>query len=210
VQLVLYLLWRLREAGAIPRIPIFLDSPMAIDATELFRAHPEDHRLSLADAQAMCAPMQYINSPDESRALNQLTGPMIIVSASGMMTGGRILHHLRVRAGDPRNTILIAGYQAEGTRGAALLEGADRLKIHGEYYPVRAEVTAIGSLSAHADSSELLDWVRPLATHPPSDVFVTHGEPAASHALARQLTESFGWNTYTPDLDEQRPLELGL
>jgi len=202
VQIVLYLLWRLREAGAIPRIPIYLDSPMAIDATELFRAHPEDHRLSLADAQAMCAQTQYINSSDESRALNQLTGPMIIVSASGMLTGGRILHHVRIRAGDPRNTILITGYQAEGTRGAALLAGAQRLKIHGDYYPVRAEVTAIGSLSAHADSAEIVDWVRPLATHSPARTFVTHGEPPAAAALAESLAETFGWNVHTPSLGE--------
>jgi metallo-beta-lactamase family protein len=208
VQIVLYLLWRLRESGAIPRIPIYLDSPMAIDATELFRAHPEDHRLSLADARAMCAVTQYVNSSDESRALNQLTGPMIIVSASGMLTGGRILHHVRIRAGDPRNTILITGYQAEGTRGAALLAGADRLKIHGDYYPVRAEVTAIGSLSAHADSAELLDWVKPLAARAPKEAFVTHGEPPAATALARSLGESFGWSVHTPSLGECCTLDL--
>jgi len=139
--------------------------------------------------------------------LNQLSGPMIIVSASGMLTGGRILHHLRIRAGDPRNTILMTGYQAEGTRGAALLAGAERLKIHGDYYPVRAEITAIASLSAHADSSELLDWVRPIAAHGPAQVFVTHGEPPAATALARQLKESFGWNARTPALGEHCSLD---
>jgi metallo-beta-lactamase family protein len=206
-QVILYLLWRLRNAGAIPHIPTFLDSPMAIDATELFRNRPQDHRLNAAEAQAMCGAVRYTNGSDESRALNQLHGPLIIVSASGMLTGGRILHHLRNRAGDPRNTILLTGYQAHGTRGAELAHGADRLKIHGEYYPVRAEVTALDSLSAHADADELCDWVAPLADRPPAKTFVTHGEPPGSRALAKRLRESLGWSVHVPALGEHCNLD---
>jgi metallo-beta-lactamase family protein len=206
-QVILYLLWRLRESGAIGDIPTFLDSPMAIDATELFRNRPQDHRLSPEDAQAMCGAVRYINSSDESRALNQLHGPLIIVSASGMLTGGRILHHLRVRAGDPRNTILLTGYQAHGTLGAEVAHGADRLKIHGQYYPVRAEVTALHSLSAHADGDELCDWMAPLANQPPAQTFVTHGEPPGSHALAKRLREGLQWNVHIPTLGEQCTLD---
>lgn len=208
VQIVLHLLSRLRASGAIPRIPIYLDSPMAIDATEIFRAHPDDHRLSLDEVRAMCAPIEYVNSSEESRALNELRRPMIIVSASGMLTGGRILHHVRIRAGDPRNTILITGYQAEGTRGAALLAGAKQLKIHGDYYPIRAEVTAIGSLSAHADSTELIEWVAPLAAQAPNAVFVTHGEPPAARALSQRLTQTLGCRVHVPQLGERAMLDL--
>ena len=202
-QAILYLLWRLRESGAIRDIPTFLDSPMAIDATELFRSRPQDHRLSAADAYAMCSAVRYTNTSDESRELNQLHGPLIIVSASGMLTGGRILHHLRNRAGDPRNTILLTGYQAHGTRGAELAHGADRVKIHGDYYPVRAEVTALDSLSAHADGDELCAWLAPLAALPPAQTFITHGEPPGSRALAKRLREDMRWNVHVPVLGER-------
>ncbi len=206
VQEVLYLLWRLRESGAIRDVPVYLDSPLAIDATELFRGNAHEHRLTVAEAQSMCSAVHYTNGADESRALNRLGGPLIIVSSSGMLTGGRVLHHIRARAGDARNTILLTGYQAHGTRGAALLGGADRLKIHGEYYPVRAEVCAITSLSAHADSAELIDWLTPLATSPPTEIFVTHGEPPASRALAQQIRAKLACNVHIPELGERRTL----
>lgn len=200
-QALLYLLWRLRHEGSLEHIPIFLDSPMAIDATEIFRKRPEDHRLSPAEAQATCNIADYVTSREESRSLNDRRGPMVVISASGMMSGGRILHHLRNHAGDPRNTILFAGFQAEGSRGRDIIRGADRVRIHGLDYPVRAEVAEITSLSAHADQAELIDWVAPVAADI-ERIVLTHGEPAAAAALADRLRHSFSSNVLVPALGE--------
>jgi metallo-beta-lactamase family protein len=205
-QAVLYLLWRLREAGEIERVPIFLDSPMAIDATEIFRLHPEDHRLTPAAAQATCAIADYVTSREESRALNDRHGPMIVISASGMMSGGRILHHLRNHAGDPRNTILFTGFQAPGSRGAEILAGTDRVRIHGLEYPVRAEIAEIASLSAHADQRELLDWVAPVAARI-ERIYLTHGEPDASATLAGRLKDRWRAHVHVPALGELAALD---
>ncbi len=205
-QLMLYLLWQLKESGALGQIPIFLDSPMAIDATELYRSRHDDHKLSDETAAAMCAVATCITNRDESRALNKRRGPMIVISASGMMSGGRILHHLRVRGGDPKNLILFTGYQAAGTRGAAILSGAREVKIHGLHYPIRAEVREIASLSAHADRSEIMDWVRPALEHV-RGVFVTHGEPAAASALAREIGRCTTAKVNVPALGDRVALD---
>jgi metallo-beta-lactamase family protein len=139
-----------------------------------------------------------VQSADDSRALNARHGPMVIVSASGMATGGRVLHHLKAFASDARNMIVLPGFQAAGTRGAALAAGADEIKIHGEYVPVRAEVVKMDSMSAHADYTEILDWLRGFK-RAPKHTFVTHGEPAAADEMRRRIEETFGWKVSVPE-----------
>ncbi len=197
-QHLLHLLAQLRKADRIPNIPVYLDSPMSIDATEIFTRHKEDHRISENEVRAMCQVADYVRTSDKSKAIDGRQGPMIIISASGMATGGRVLHHLKQFAPDPQNTVLLVGYQAAGTRGRALLDGADELKIHGQYVPVRARVAHSEGLSAHADYAELIDWLRP-ANLRPRRVFVTHGEHAATDAFRRRLADTFRWDVVDPD-----------
>lgn len=205
-QLLLHLLTSLIAQGRVPKLPVYLDSPMAIDVTELFRRHPEQHRLSSAECDRMCALATYTRRPEESKAAMAGPDPKIVISASGMATGGRVLHHLKAMAGNPRHCILFAGYQAAGTRGAAMLAGVQSIKIHGEYYPVRAQVARIDSLSAHADYQELLDWLRPLEPAPRT-TFVVHGEPAAQDAMRLHLRDGLGWEACIPEFGESVPLE---
>lgn len=197
-QHVLHIVAELRAAGRIPQVPVFLDSPMAIDATELFCRHADDHRLSEAQCRALCGVARFAHTPDQSKAIDVHGGPMVIVSASGMATGGRVLHHLARFLPDERNTVLLVGFQAAGTRGRALADGADEVKIHGRYVPVRARVEQIHALSAHADYAELLAWLRGARLRP-RRAFVTHGEPAAADAFRRRLRDAFGWDAVTPD-----------
>ena len=197
-QALLHLLARLKEERRIPDLPVFLNSPMAADVTEIYHRHHGEHRLDDAQCRRMCEAARIVNTVEESRKLNDLRFPAVIVSASGMATGGRVVHHLKAFAPDRRNTILLAGYQAAGTRGAALAAGAREVKIHGEHVPVRAEVVTLGSLSAHADRGELLRWVGKLP-RPPKRVFVTHGEPVAADSLRQAIEESHGWPCTVPE-----------
>jgi metallo-beta-lactamase family protein len=197
-QHLLHLLAQLRATGRIPELPVFLDSPMSIDATAIFRDHKEEHRISEDECRAMCRLASYARTTEHSKAIDQREGPMIVISASGMATGGRILHHLARFLPDEKNTVTFVGYQAAGTRGRALLEGADELKIHGQYVPVKARIVQIEGLSAHADYAEIIDWLKP-ARLAPKRVFVTHGEPAAADAFRRRLRDTFGWDTVDPD-----------
>lgn len=146
----------------------------------------------------MCSVAKVVNSVEESRKLNELRVPAVIISASGMATGGRVVHHLKAMAPNHRNTILLAGYQAAGTRGAALAGGALQIKIHGEYVRVKAEVASLGSLSAHADRDELLQWVGQLPRKP-KQVFVTHGEPVAADSLRQAIEERYRWGCTVPE-----------
>ena len=196
-QILLHYLARLKQRGAIVDVPVFLNSPMAVNATRIFQNHRAEHRLTPDECKAACSVARMVNSADESRALNARGGPMIIISASGMATGGRVLHHLKAFASDPRNMILFPGFQAMGTRGAAMLDGAESIKIHGEYVPVRAEVVGVDGLSAHADYTEILTWLRSFPK-PPKCTFITHGEPAAADELRRRITESLGWHCEVP------------
>jgi metallo-beta-lactamase family protein len=196
-QTVLHLLSRLRAERRIPEVPTYLNSPMAVDATELFCAHAGEHRLSELECKAMCASVEFVRTAEESKRITPLGGPMIVLSASGMASGGRVLHHLERLAPDHRNTILFVGYQAAGTRGEAMLAGADRIKIFGSYVPVRAGVAAIDSLSAHADAAELMAWLGSCPS-PPRRAYIVHGEPSASDALRRTLTDDLGWATHVP------------
>ncbi|MGE5540514.1 MAG: MBL fold metallo-hydrolase RNA specificity domain-containing protein [Gemmatimonas sp.] len=197
-QAILYHLFQLRKTKRIPDLPIFLDSPMAIDAGDIFHKHRRDHRLSEAECHAVCGVARATRSVEESKAIDRNPVPSIVISASGMATGGRVLHHLKVFAPDDRNAIVFTGFQAAGTRGAAMLAGASELKIHGAYVPVRAEVVNLGMLSAHADANEIMAWLR-TASAAPRMTFVTHGEPTAADTLRHRIEEELGWATRVPD-----------
>jgi metallo-beta-lactamase family protein len=194
----LHILDVLKKARKIPDLPVFLDSPMAIDATEVFRAHEEEHRLTRGECQSMFELARFSKTSDDSKAIDASSGPMIIISASGMATGGRVLHHLARFLPDARNAVLLVGYQGAGTRGRSLADGADELKIHGRYVPVRARIAQAHALSAHADYAELCAWLTS-ARISPRRVFVTHGEPSASDALRRRLKDLFAWDCVVPD-----------
>jgi metallo-beta-lactamase family protein len=204
-QALLYFISRLNARSAIPDVPVYLNSPMAINATQLYHEYRAEHRLTLEECEAACTVAQMVNTADESRALNGRGGPMIIVSASGMATGGRVLHHLKAFAPDARNMILLPGFQAAGTRGAALVSGATEVKIHGEYVPVRAEVAKMDSMSAHADYSEILEWLRGFK-RAPKRTFVTHGEPTAADEMRRRIEETLSWAVSVPEYGEKAVL----
>ena len=201
-QTLLYLISRLRARHAIPDVPVYLNSPMAIDATRLYHDHRAEHRLSEAECEAAHSVAQMVNTADDSRALNRKSGPMIIISASGMATGGRVLHHMKTFAPDDRNMILLPGFQAAGTRGEALAGGASEIKIHGEYVPVGAEVVKLDSMSAHADYAEILEWLRGFQ-RPPRHTFVTHGEPSAADEMRRRIEETLGWKVSVPEYGQK-------
>jgi metallo-beta-lactamase family protein len=201
-QSLIHLLAILIEEGRIPHIPVYVDSPMARDVTLLLERYAGEHRLTPKELHSMSRIVVLTNSVAESKAIDARKGPMVVISASGMATGGRILHHLKVFAPEERNLILFAGYQAAGTRGASLLAGSSGVKIHGEYVPVRAEVQVLDGLSAHADYNEILAWLDGLASSP-RRVFLTHGEPAAADALRRRIEERFGWAVEIPDYLER-------
>ena len=197
-QLLLHAIHLLKEQHRIPDVPAFLNSPMAADATRLYQKHFGEHRLTPEQCDAMGRTARIVSTVEESKRLNDLRTPAIIVSASGMASGGRVLHHLKALAPDARNTILFVGFQAAGTRGASITGGARTVKIHGSYVPIRAEIARIDSLSAHADRDELLAWIGALPA-PPERVYVTHGEPIASDALRQAIEERHGWPCTVPE-----------
>lgn len=213
-QELMYHLAGLEKAGRIPRLPAYVDSPMAIDATEIYCAHPEDFE---GDMRGMvmdrncplhCGDFRLARTPDESRAINEVSGPVLIVSASGMVTGGRVLHHLRRRLPDPRTTVLLVGYQAVGTRGRHLQEGANTVTIFGDEVPVRARVDTVHGLSAHADADGLLRWLG-TAARPPERVFVVHGDPGPAAMLAGRIRKELGWHATVPAYRDRAPLGGG-
>lgn len=205
-QVLLHFIARLKQRQAIPNVPVFLNSPMASDVTRIYHTHRDEHRLSTEECAAMCATAEYVNSVESSKALDRRRGPMIIIAASGMATGGRVLHHLKTFAPDPRNLILFTGFQAPGTRGAALLGGAREIKIHGQLIPVRAEVGQLSAMSAHADADELLTWLGNLGFQP-RKVFVTHGEPAAADRLRQRIEQELHWQCSVPEYLETVDLD---
>lgn len=215
-QTVLHLLAQLRKAGRIPPVPTFLNSPMAVDATELFMSSPADHRLTPEEVAELCEQVELVRDVEASKALTARKGPMIILSASGMLTGGRVLHHLFQVAPDHRSTIVLAGYQAAGTRGEALWNGARSLRVFGEDVPIRANVVRLDTLSAHADADALLEWLRSSPT-PPSTVNVVHGEATAADTLRRRIQHELGWKALVPGFGQtvrvraapERPSEDG-
>lgn len=205
-QTLMHDLLLLRRQNRIPSVPMYLNSPMATDFTTIFRKHKDLHRLSETDCRDMAGLFKFVKSADDSKALNLKQGPMIIISASGMLTGGRVLHHLKAFAPYPQNTIVLAGFQSAGTRGEALQNGAAEIKIHGDYIPIRAQVRVLDNVSAHADYLELITWMADSGIHP-KQVFINHGEPSAADEFRRRLTEKFGWNCIVPAHGEKFRLE---
>lgn len=189
---------RLRQRGEIPAVPVFLNSPMAIKATDLYHRYHAEHHVTDAECEAMYELATMVRTVDESKALNQRHGPMIILSASGMLAGGRVLHHLAAFAPDARNAILLSGYQAGGTRGAVLAGGADVLRLFGRDVPIRAEVVTLQSFSGHADADEILAWMGG-ATRKPRMTYITHGEPDAADALRGRISRELGWQASVPE-----------
>jgi metallo-beta-lactamase family protein len=205
-QHLLHLLAELKANKRIPPVKVYLDSPMAIDATHLFCHHKLDHKISDSACTLMCKLPQYTQTSDQSKEIDRGSEPSIIISASGMATGGRVLHHLRRFLPDARSTVLLVGYQASGTRGRMLSEGTDELKIMGQYVQVKAKIVQIEALSAHADYREIIDWLK-ASNLAPKRVFVTHGEPQAADALRRRLRDELGWSATVPSLGDVGVLE---
>ncbi len=193
---------RLRASAAIPDIPVFLNSPMAVDASLIYQRHQSEHRISAAEFESMYSIATLVRTVDDSKLLNLRGGPMVIISASGMIEGGRILHHIDAYGSDPRNAIVLSGFQAGGTRGARLARGERSLRIFGRDVPITAEVIQLESLSAHADSDELIEWMG-AADHPPRMTYITHGEPDAADDLRVRIKRSLGWQARVPDYLER-------
>jgi len=195
----MYYLRQLENQQRIPRLPVYVDSPMALSATDLYLKYGQDHDLEftrIAD-NGKGDPLDVhqfhlTRTADESKQINNVKTPCIIVSASGMITGGRVLHHLAHRLSDPRNAVILAGFQAQGTRGRALQEGAKTLRLFGQEVAVNAEVVSLGQFSAHAGKSELLRWLTAL-TAPPKQTYLIHGEPSAAQSLQSAIQEKFKW-----------------
>ena len=213
-QTLMYYLRQLESAQRIPRLPVFLDSPMAINVTGLYENHHEDHDLEFTQEECNdqgdplnVHEVHMTRTVEESKKINSVNTPCVIISASGMATGGRILHHLARRLPDSRNTVLLVGYQAEGSRGRALEDGAKYVRIFGDQIPVRARVVEMGQLSAHAGKSELLRWLSGFKTAP-KQTFLVHGEPVALEALRVAVTEKFHWPVTVPAYRQSFDLSL--
>jgi metallo-beta-lactamase family protein len=197
-QELIWMIRRLEEAGKLPLVSVYLDSPMANRVTDIYCRHPEEHDLDMSALMdekrcpLCCKQYQIVRTVQESKALNDKTGPMVIIAGSGMASGGRVLHHLKYRLPDHRTTVLLVGYQGAGTRGRAMLEGARSIKIHGQMIPVRAHIEVIDGLSAHADAQETLRWLAGFEK-PPRQTYVVHGEPRSSEALAELIRDRLGW-----------------
>ena len=208
-QQLIYLLQLLKQENRIPDLPIYLDSPMSCNATKIYKQHSDDHDLSEGQLDAehpvLAGPrVHLVRKTDESKALNKVEGPAIIISSSGMMTGGRIVHHLKQRLPHEKNTIVLGGYMAYGTRGRRIQDGAETIRMHGMEVPVRAAVESVPGLSGHADRSGLLRWSEDLPA--PRKTFLTHGEPNSTEALAAELRTSRGWDVLLPELGESHEL----
>jgi metallo-beta-lactamase family protein len=207
VEEVIYWLRKLEDARRIPVVPVYLDSPMAVEALRHYASHSGDLDPDMQVRRGQMSAFATkrftaVRSPQQSREIQASAAPSIVVSASGMATGGRVLWHLKSALPNPRNTILFVGYQAEGTRGRKMLEGADTVKIHGQFIPVSARVAAIDSMSAHADADEIMRWLRGF-TRPPAITYLVHGEPPAQEALRARVEKELGWSVHVPEYREQ-------
>jgi len=205
-QAILHLISELLKAGEIPDVPVFLNSPMAIDATHIYCKHAGEHRLNEDQCGEMFRVADMVKSTEASKALNTNDGPAVIVSASGMATGGRVVHHLKTLLPHPDNTIVFAGFQAPGTRGDTLVKGAETVKIHGQVVRVRAKILDLDNMSAHADYEELLEWMGQCGCTP-NRTFITHGEPDAARAFHDHIEEKLGWKCHIPRHEETVELE---
>ncbi len=204
-QALLHYIYLLRKEQSIPNIPIYLDSPMAVSATSILLKHCENLRLAENECKQLCDVATYVNTPEDSKQLDENQMPKIIISASGMASGGRVVHHLKVYAKDFRNTILFTGYQAIGTLGRRLVNGEKNVKMYGEWVKVEAEVESLSNTSAHSDYSEILDWLSHYEK-PPKRVFITHGEKKSSNSLKEKIEKQFGWDCIVPHFKQKETL----
>lgn len=197
VQGVMLQIAQLRKRGAIPYVPVYLNTPMGTDATEIYHHHHDEHHVSWEDCKAMFNLAERVRTVEESKELNRRSGPMIIISASGMLAGGRVLHHVASFGPDPKNAIVLSGFQAGGTRGAVLARGERHLRLFGQDVEIRAEVIQIEGMSGHADANELLAWMGQAAA--PEMTYITHGEPDSADALRFRIDHELGWNVRVPE-----------
>jgi metallo-beta-lactamase family protein len=201
-QALLLLLQRLKARGAIPQdLPIFLDSPMAIEATAVYRKFRGLLRTPATEIESLCDGVRLVTTPAQSQRLTRSRWPSVIISASGMATGGRVLHHLKAMAPFSQHHIVFAGFQVGGSRGAHLVGGASEVKIHGEYVPVRAEVSTLEGVSGHADADQIIGWLRAMR-RAPQETFVVHGEPDAADTLRLRIKDELGWTVRVPQHGE--------
>ncbi len=205
-QEIIYLLSILKRSNRLPKIPIFLDSPMGVDATEIYFSHPKNHKLTSEDIKSMSSTVHLISDVRASKMIVSDTNPKIVLAGSGMITGGRVLHYLEAFIGQKRNTVLIVGFQAEGTRGRALLSGDSEIKFFGKYHKINAEIFKINEFSGHADQSELLDWLSHFKA-PPTLTFINHGEPHQSQALKTKIRTSLNWNCTVAKMNHEYYLD---
>lgn len=196
-QTILYCLYQLRQKNSIPDVPIFLDSPMAINVSNLFCDFKDEHKLPTDSCPNVFNIATYARTVEESKHIDNIEGPSIVISASGMATGGRVLHHIKHFVGDAKNTILFVGFQGEGTHGREFVEGAKEIEIYGRIYTVRAAIKKIDTLSAHADYNEILEWLS-YFENKPKKVFITHGEITSAESLKAKIEERFGWSVVLP------------
>ena len=201
VQTVMYLLWQLQKEERLPKMPFIIDTPMGIDVIQLFLEFGKWHKLSLEECQEMCKMFTLISDYKDTIEAIYDERPKVVIAASGMITGGRVLSYLERYIGKPETTVLLVGYQAEGTRGRKLLEGAKEIKMYGKYYPVEANVILIESLSAHGDQKDLLNWLSELE-NTPQRVFLVHGENEAADELRHQIKEHYGFECTVPYLGQ--------
>ena len=200
-QLLMYLLWQLHQEKQIPTIPIYMDSPMGTHVLEIFQHNSTWHKLSPQESIEMCRRIKLVRDENETMELMKSKTPKIIIASSGMATGGRVLSYFEYYLADPNATILLAGYQGEGTRGRALLDGAKELKMRGKFWPVKASVSLIEGLSAHADQAELIHWLSKIKKTP-SNIFIVHGEKDGANALSEKIKEAYNWNAVIPQLNQ--------
>lgn len=200
-QELLLAIYRMKRDNLIPDLPVYLNSPMAIDMTEIYQKHCSEHRLNKAECAGMGHVAKMVRTVEDSRALDSIRYPSIIVSASGMATGGRILHHLKTLAPDRRNTIVFAGFQAAGTRGARILAGEKTIRIYGEEVQIKAEVIALQGMSAHADSQQIIEWLK-TAAQAPKAIYLNHGEPIPADMLRQRIEHELGWPAMAPLLGQ--------
>ena len=204
---VIYSLKRLEEARRIPTVPVYLDSPMAVDALRHYAHHSNDLDPDVQSGRGQMGAFTTqrftaVASPQQSKEVQASASPCIVISASGMATGGRVLHHLKAALPRRRNTVLFVGYQAAGTRGRQLVEGAETVKIHGQHVPVAARIERIDSMSAHADANEIMQWLRGF-TRAPRMTCLVHGEPPSQEALKARIEQELGWQVRIPEYLEQ-------
>lgn len=205
-QMILYCLYQLKQQKAIPEIPIFLDSPMAINVTKLYASFSDEHKLSPALCKEIFSVATYTPTVNESKQIDEAHNSSIIVAGSGMADGGRVQHHLQHFISNPKNTVVFVGFQAEGTDGRALVDGAKDIEIYDKVYTVRANIQMIDSLSAHADYSEILEWLGYFECAP-KKVFISHGEAASAQSLKKKIEELFGWSVEIPTYLESFDLD---